>query len=63
MRTRPSGAAAITTYIISKTTSLSDLLEVYVLLKEAGLYRISMQTTAGRSTDHGRAAVRNHRRP
>ena len=34
------GRAAITTYIISKTTSLSDLLEVYVLLKEAGLYRV-----------------------
>ena len=34
------GRGAITTYIISKTTSLSDLLEVYVLLKEAGLYRI-----------------------
>lgn len=34
------GHGAITTYIISKTTSLSDLFEVYVLLKEAGLYRI-----------------------
>ena len=34
------GPGAITTYIISKTTSLSDLLEVYVLLKEAGLYRV-----------------------
>ncbi|MEQ1551978.1 phosphoenolpyruvate carboxylase [Sphingorhabdus sp.] len=33
------GRGAITNYIISKTTSLSDLLEVYVLLKEAGLYR------------------------
>ncbi len=34
------GRSAITTYIISKTTSLSDLLEVYILLKEAGLYRV-----------------------
>ncbi len=39
------GSAAITTYIISKTTSLSDLLEVYILLKEAGLYRISSDGT------------------
>jgi phosphoenolpyruvate carboxylase len=34
------GGGAITTYNISKTTSVSDLLEVYVLLKQAGLYRI-----------------------
>ena len=33
------GAAAITTYIISKCESVSDMLEVNVLLKEAGLYR------------------------
>jgi phosphoenolpyruvate carboxylase len=33
------GPAAITTYIISKTDSVSDLLEVDILLKEAGLYR------------------------
>ena len=33
------GPQAITTYIISKTASLSDLLEVDILLKEAGLYR------------------------
>jgi phosphoenolpyruvate carboxylase len=32
------GPNAIDTYIISKTTAVSDLLEVYVLLKEAGLY-------------------------
>ena len=31
----------ITTYIISKSRSVSDLLEVNVLLKEAGLYRAS----------------------
>ncbi|MFI4890113.1 MAG: phosphoenolpyruvate carboxylase [Steroidobacterales bacterium] len=34
------GAACITTYIVSKCESVSDLLEVYILLKEAGLYRI-----------------------
>ncbi len=39
------GPGAITTYIISKTTSLSDLLEVYVLLKEAGLYRVDADGT------------------
>jgi phosphoenolpyruvate carboxylase len=33
------GAGAITTYIISKCESVSDMLEVNVLLKEAGLYR------------------------
>ncbi len=34
------GPAAITAYVISKADSVSDLLEVYVLLKEAGLYQI-----------------------
>lgn len=33
------GAAAITQYIVSMATSVSDLLEVLVLLREAGLYR------------------------
>jgi phosphoenolpyruvate carboxylase len=33
------GGACITTYIISKCESVSDLLEVNILLKEAGLYR------------------------
>jgi phosphoenolpyruvate carboxylase len=33
------GAECITTYIVSKCESVSDLLEVNVLLKEAGLYR------------------------
>jgi phosphoenolpyruvate carboxylase len=33
------GRACITTYIVSKCESVSDLLEVYILLKEAGLYR------------------------
>jgi phosphoenolpyruvate carboxylase len=32
------GPDAIRTYVISKTDSVSDLLEVYVLLKEAGLF-------------------------
>jgi phosphoenolpyruvate carboxylase len=35
------GRAAITTYNISKTESVSDMLEVYVLLKQAGLYRVT----------------------
>ncbi len=33
------GPASITTYIVSKCDSVSDLLEVQMLLKEAGLYR------------------------
>jgi phosphoenolpyruvate carboxylase len=33
------GAACIATYIVSKCESVSDLLEVHILLKEAGLYR------------------------
>jgi phosphoenolpyruvate carboxylase len=33
------GPACIITYIISKTSGVSNLLEVYLLLKEAGLYR------------------------
>ena len=33
------GADAVRAYIISNTTSVSDLLEVYVLLKEVGLFR------------------------
>lgn len=32
------GAEAIRAYVVSNTTSVSDLLEVYVLLKEVGLY-------------------------
>jgi phosphoenolpyruvate carboxylase len=32
------GHRAIDTYVISKTTGVSDLLEVYVLLKEVGLF-------------------------
>ncbi len=33
------GPQSITTYIISKADSVSDLLEVHILLKEAGLFR------------------------
>ncbi|KPP90122.1 phosphoenolpyruvate carboxylase [Erythrobacter sp. HL-111] len=33
------GPAAITQYVVSMATSVSDLLEVLVLLREAGLYR------------------------
>ncbi len=33
------GGSCITTYIVSKCASVSDLLEVNILLKEAGLYR------------------------
>lgn len=33
------GPACITNYIVSMTRSVSDLLEVHILLKEAGLYR------------------------
>jgi phosphoenolpyruvate carboxylase len=36
---RAYGEECITTYIISKCESVSDLLEVYLLLKEVGLYR------------------------
>jgi phosphoenolpyruvate carboxylase len=36
---RRHGAGSVTTYIVSKCATVSDLLEVYVLLKEAGLYR------------------------
>jgi phosphoenolpyruvate carboxylase len=32
------GPACITTYVISKAASVSDMLEVYVLLKEVGLF-------------------------
>ena len=39
------GPGCITAYIVSKCASVSDLLEVYVLLKEAGLYR-------GQATPH-----------
>ncbi len=40
------GAQCITQYIISKCDSVSDLLEVNVLLKEAGLYRNQGVATA-----------------
>ncbi len=41
------GPDAITTYIISKCESVSDMLEVNVLLKEAGLYRPGDPAAAG----------------
>ncbi|HTQ37340.1 MAG TPA: phosphoenolpyruvate carboxylase [Steroidobacteraceae bacterium] len=41
------GAACITTYIISKCDSVSDMLEVNLLLKEAGLYRPADPASAG----------------
>jgi phosphoenolpyruvate carboxylase len=34
------GSECVNTYIVSKCESVSDLLEVYILLKEAGLYRV-----------------------
>jgi len=40
------GAESITTYIISKAESVSDLLEVYLLLKEVGLWRAGEPPTA-----------------
>ena len=40
------GPAAIRAYIVSNTTSVSDLLEVYVLLKEVGLYTPGAPSTA-----------------
>ena len=40
------GPASITTYIISKCESVSDMLEVNALLKEAGLYRPSNSSHA-----------------
>ena len=39
------GPECITTYIISKCDSVSDLLEVNILLKEAGLYRAPARRT------------------
>ena len=35
------GQGSITTYNISKTESVSDMLEVYVMLKQAGLFRVA----------------------
>ena len=40
------GQAAIQYYVISKTEQVSDLLEVYILLKEAGLWRTGNPPTA-----------------
>ncbi len=54
------GSACITTYIISKCESVSDMLEVNLLLKEAGPVPAR---GARRGGHHGGAAVRDHRRP
>jgi phosphoenolpyruvate carboxylase len=43
------GKAAITTYNISKTQSVSDMLEVYVMLKQAGLYHVGEDGTPSAS--------------
>ncbi len=40
------GTACITTYIVSKCESVSDLLEVNILLKEAGLYQFHGEPSA-----------------
>src|SRR5690606_24445568 len=40
------GPACITAYIISKAESVSDMLEVNLLLKEAGLYRAAEAAAA-----------------
>ncbi len=53
------GARAIRNYIISHTEAVSDLLEVLLLLKEAGLVR-PCSRRVGRDGD---PAVRNHPRP
>jgi len=41
------GPRAIVSYIVSNTQSVSDLLEVYLLLKEVGLYRPGEPPSAG----------------
>ncbi len=43
------GKAAITTYNISQTESVSDLLEVYVMVKQAGMYRVAADGTPSAS--------------
>jgi phosphoenolpyruvate carboxylase len=53
------GARAIRNYIISHTEAVSDLLEVLLLLKEAGL----LHPAGGRVRRDGDSAVRDHPRP
>ena len=43
------GEAAITTYNISQTESVSHMLEVYVLVKQAGMYRVAEDGTPSAS--------------
>ena len=57
------GPACITQYLISKAESVSDMLEVALLLKEVGLWRAAEGGRAARLRDHAGAPVRNHRRP
>jgi phosphoenolpyruvate carboxylase len=53
------GPQCITHYIVSMAQSVSDLLEVHVLLKEAGLYTPG---DAPQRADHGDPPVRDDRR-
>ena len=55
------GPQAITQLIVSHTESLSDLLEVLVLMQETGL--ATPRPRIGRTGPDGGAAVRNHSRP
>ena len=54
------GPQAIRTHIVSKTDAASDMLEVYLLLKEVGLY---YPADPAALPHPGRAPVRDHRRP
>ena len=57
------GREALRHYIISHTESVSDLLEVLVLLKEAGLLRGTLDDERATTVADRLAAVRDHRRP
>ena len=53
------GKDAVPNYVISKATTVSDVLEVALLLKEVGLLRAARPE----ARPQHRAAVRDHRRP
>ena len=53
------GPDCITHYIVSMTETVSDLLEVHILLKEVGLYHPGDDPPFG---DHGHSVVRDNRR-
>ena len=53
------GKAAITTYNISQTESVSDMLEVYVILKQAGMYRVA-DDGPDNGPDNGTGAGKAH---